>query len=115
MDDGRARIVVGAGDDNATIEAKALADDGVRAAAITYGLTPSEGPHDPKLHAVFDTIASTISSREEVSIAGFGKFASKDTPERDGRNPSNGETIKIAASRKLTFTVAKAVKDKLNG
>ena len=30
-------------------------------------------------------------------------------------NPATGETISIAASRKLTFTPAKAVKDKLNG
>ena len=39
----------------------------------------------------------------------------KNSPAREGRNPSTGETIKIAASRKLGFTVAKAVKDKLNG
>jgi len=39
----------------------------------------------------------------------------KATSERDGRNPSTGATIKIAASKKLTFTPAKAVKDALNG
>ncbi|MGE0774902.1 MAG: HU family DNA-binding protein, partial [Sphingomonadaceae bacterium] len=33
----------------------------------------------------------------------------------EGRNPANGETIQIAASKKLTFAPAKAVKDKLNG
>lgn len=67
------------------------------------------------IDAVFTTIADAAAKGEEVSIPGFGKFKVKDTPARDGRNPSTGATIKIAASRKLTFSVAKAVKDKLNG
>lgn len=64
---------------------------------------------------VLAAIADAAAKGEEVSLNGFGKFKVKDVPARDGRNPANGETIKIAASRKLTFTVAKAVKDKLNG
>jgi hypothetical protein len=47
-------------------------------------------------------------------LAGFGKFKVKASPEREGRNPANGEKIKIAASRKLSFSPAKAVKDSLN-
>ncbi|MET4725866.1 nucleoid DNA-binding protein [Bradyrhizobium japonicum] len=39
----------------------------------------------------------------------------KHTPEREGRNPSTGATIKIAAAKKLTFAPAKALKDVLNG
>jgi DNA-binding protein HU-beta len=42
-------------------------------------------------------------------------FKVKATPEREGRNPANGEKIKIAASKKLTFSSAKSVKDLLNG
>jgi DNA-binding protein HU-beta len=49
-----------------------------------------------------------------VSLSGFGKFKVKDNPAREGRNPANGETIQIAASRKLAFVPAKAVKDALN-
>ena len=37
----------------------------------------------------------------ESNIAGFGKFKVKETPEREGRNPSTGATIKIAAAKKL--------------
>ena len=51
------------------------------------------------------------SSGAETSIAGFGKFKVKETPEREGRNPATGATIKIAASRRLSFATAKAVKD----
>ena len=64
---------------------------------------------------VFTAIAEAAAKGEEVSLNGFGKFKVKDSPARDGRNPSTGATIKIPASRKLTFSVGKAVKDKLNG
>lgn len=65
--------------------------------------------------SVFKEIASAAASGAETSIAGFGKFKIKDTPEREGRNPATGATIKIAASKKLTFVPAKAIKDALNG
>ena len=64
---------------------------------------------------VFQAIADAAASGAETSIAGFGKFKVKDTPAREGRNPSTGAIIAIAASKKLTFTPAKAVKDALNG
>jgi DNA-binding protein HU-beta len=64
---------------------------------------------------VFAAIADAASKGEEISLNGFGKFKVKDTPAREGRNPSTGATIQIAASKKLAFTPAKAVKDKLNG
>ena len=64
---------------------------------------------------VFAAVADAAAKGEEISLNGFGKFKVKDTPAREGRNPSTGATIQIAASRKLTFAPAKAVKDKLNG
>ena len=59
-------------------------------------------------------LVASAASGEEISLPGFGKFKVKATPEREGRNPANGEKIKIAASKKLTFSPAKAVKDALN-
>ena len=64
---------------------------------------------------MFRAIAEAAAKGDEVSINGFGKFKVKASPARDGRNPATGETIKIRASKKLTFAAAKAVKDKLNG
>ncbi|MFK4485034.1 HU family DNA-binding protein [Bradyrhizobium sp. USDA 336] len=64
---------------------------------------------------VFKAITDAAVSGAETSIPGFGKFKVKDTPAREGRNPSTGATIAIAASKKLTFTPAKAIKDVLNG
>lgn len=63
----------------------------------------------------FAAITEAAAKGEEISFNGFGKFKVKASPAREGRNPSTGETIKIAASKKLTFTAGKAVKDRLNG
>mgnify|MGYP001256819365 FL=1 len=56
--------------------------------------------------SVFKEIATAAASSAETSIPGFGKFKVKDTQEREGRNPATGASIKIAASKKLTFTPA---------
>jgi len=64
---------------------------------------------------VFAAIADAAAKSDEISISGFGKFKVKESAAREGRNPATGETIQIAASKKLGFTPAKAVKDRLNG
>jgi DNA-binding protein HU-beta len=51
----------------------------------------------------------------KVSLPGFGKFKVKETPAREGRKLASGERIKIAASKKITFSPAKPVKHLLNG
>ncbi|WP_447954136.1 HU family DNA-binding protein [Sphingopyxis chilensis] len=65
--------------------------------------------------SVFDAIAEAAAKGDEIALNGFGKFKVKHSPAREGRSPATGETIKIAASKKLAFSAAKAVKDKLNG
>ena len=60
-------------------------------------------------------VADAAAAGEEIALNGFGKFKVKDAPAREGRNPSTGATIQIAAAKKLGFTPAKAIKDKLNG
>ena len=52
---------------------------------------------------------------DEINLIGFGKFKVRNSPARQGRNPGTGETIEIAASRKLGFAPAKQVKDTLAG
>lgn len=65
--------------------------------------------------AVFTAIGEAAARGEEISLGGFGKFKVKDSPAREGRNPATGAAMTIAASKKLAFTPAKAIKDKLNG
>jgi DNA-binding protein HU-beta len=87
--------------------------DMIEQVAAAQGLTKADAKK--VVDGLFDAIAAAASKGEEISINGFGKFKVKDAPAREGRNPSTGATIQIAASKKLTFTVAKALKDKLNG
>jgi DNA-binding protein HU-beta len=73
----------------------------------------SEADAKKAVTAVFDQIADAAAKGEEVSVAGFGKFTVKDRAERQGRNPATGETMTFAASKKVSFTAAKGLKDKL--
>ncbi len=82
-----------------------------KSVAATTGT--SEADAKKAVVAVFDQIADAAAKGEEVAIPGFGKFAVKDRPEREGRNPATGEAITIAASKKVSFTAAKGLKDKL--
>ena len=81
--------------------------------AREHGITKADARK--LVDAMFAGIGEAAAKGGEISFNGFGKFKVKDTPAREGRNPSTGATIQIAAAKKLTFTPAKAVKDKLNG
>ena len=61
--------------------------------------------------AVTDSIAKSLKSGDQVSIAGFGTFSVKHRAARQGRNPRTGETIQIAASKSPAFKPGKAFKD----
>ena len=65
--------------------------------------------------AMLAGIVDAARKGEEVNLPGFGKFKVKDAPARQGRNPATGETIEIAASRKLGFAPAKQLKDAIAG
>ncbi len=75
------------------------------------GLTKAQAK--AAVEAVFKAVTEAAIAGEETSIPGFGKFKVKETAEREGRNPATGATVTIAASKKLTFAPAKAVKDAL--
>ena len=81
--------------------------------ATSLGLSKAEGKK--AVDAVIAAITDAAASGEEVSISGFGKFKVSTSAAREGRNPSTGETMQIAAKKKLGFSAAKADKDRLNG
>jgi len=66
------------------------------------------------IDSVLTAISEATGAGDEVNLAGFGRFKVADRAARSGRNPATGETITIPASRKLTFSPAKAVRDALN-
>ena len=67
---------------------------------------------------VFDAISATVDNAlvagESVQISGFGIFSVKQKDAYTGRNPKTGEPVEIAASRRVTFSASKTLKDKLN-
>ena len=63
---------------------------------------------------LFEKISDTIHKGDEVSIFGFGKFRVAERAARKGRNPQTGAAIKIAASKRLKFEPARAMKATLN-
>ena len=62
------------------------------------------------LDAVISSIEDSLSSGDEVSFTGFGKFHVANRGAREGRNPRTGETMTIAASRVPRFTAGSGLK-----
>lgn len=63
--------------------------------------------------AVVDGITDTLAKGDKVQLVGFGTFEVKQRQAREGRNPSTGEKIKIAAQKVPAFKAGKALKDKV--
>ncbi len=57
-----------------------------------------------------ELMTSLLKNGDRVRISGLGILEVKDRPARMGRNPATGESIQIAASKKVAFRVAKELK-----
>ncbi len=66
------------------------------------------------LKAVIDSITEAVAAGEKVQISGFGSIDVKAREARMGRNPKTGEAVEIAASKRVVFSAAQALKDKIN-
>lgn len=69
---------------------------------------------DAAVGAVFASIAEALARGEDVTVAGFGRFARTDRPAREGHNPRTGERIAIGPSAGVSFKAGKALEDALN-
>jgi DNA-binding protein HU-beta len=67
------------------------------------------------LDAISDIITSEVAAGGAVTIPGVGKVYCKERPERMVRNPATGEQIKKEADKQVKVTIAKALKDSVNG
>lgn len=54
-------------------------------------------------NALFKHMESKLAEGEKVVISGFGVFSVTSSPERIGRNPRTGETVKIEPRRNVKF------------
>ena len=86
-----------------------------RAIVLVVGDDPPPAVgHGQQVDGLFGAVSAAAARGEEVSIPGFGKFKVQAKPARTGRNPATGGTIQIAASKKVSFTPAKQLKDAVN-
>ena len=63
------------------------------------------------LDEVIGLIVKHLKKGNKVRVTGLGIFQVKKRPARMGRNPATGEAIKIKASKKVAFRVAKDLKE----
>ena len=75
------------------------------------GMTKKES--ESAVAAVLDGITDSMAKDEKVQLVGFGTFEVRERKEREGRNPSTGEAIKIAAQKVPAFKPGKALKDQV--
>jgi len=67
------------------------------------------------LDAITEIVTSEVAGGGAVTLPGVGKIYCRERPERMVRNPATGETIKKDADKVVKVTIAKALKDSVNG
>ncbi|MBU2889777.1 MULTISPECIES: HU family DNA-binding protein [Celeribacter] len=67
------------------------------------------------LEAITALITREVSAGGAVTLPGVGKIYCRERPERMVRNPQTGEQMKKEADKVVKMTIAKALKDSVNG
>lgn len=84
------------------------------AAAVAANANISKASAGRAIDATLDAIANTLAKGDSVVLVGFGTFKVSHRAARNGRNPSTGAAIKIAARKAPVFSAGKALKDAVN-
>jgi DNA-binding protein HU-beta len=86
---------------------------------LVAALAEAMGSDKKSASAALDAIAAVVTSEVvaggTVTLPGLGKVACRARPERMVRNPATGEQMKKAADKQVKFTIAKSLKDSVNG
>ena len=81
---------------------------------IATALNQSKADAERTFDSILNLILDSLKNDEQVKIAGFGTYKVAKRKARIGRNPRTGEQIQIAASQKVKFLPAKALKEMFN-
>lgn len=84
-------------------------------AALAEQLSSDKKQAAAALEAVTAVITHEVSQGGAVTLPGIGKIYCRERPERMVRNPATGEQIKKEADKVVKVTIAKALKDSVNG
>jgi len=79
--------------------------------SIVAKLDCSKAEAERALRAVIDTITTSLSKGESVTITGFGTFSARKRAARMGVNPKTGEKIHIPAMTVPKFKAGKSLKE----
>ena len=69
---------------------------------------------DAALKSFVNVVSDALQKKDKVQLIGFGTFETAERAARTGRNPANGEPLKIAASTLVKFKAGAALKEKVN-
>ena len=87
-------------------------NDLISSVAESSGLTKADAGR--AVDGVFDSIASALSSGDDVRIVGFGSFSVANRAASTGRNPRTGEEIQIPTSKQPKFKAGAPLKSAVN-
>ncbi len=84
-------------------------------AALAEAMESDKKTATAALEAVVGIITNEVSGGGAVTLPGVGKIYCRERPERQVRNPATGETFTKEADKVVKMTIAKALKDSVNG
>ncbi len=84
-------------------------------AAIADAMGGDKKTANAALDALTSVVTSEVAAGGSVTLPGLGKIACRARPERQVRNPATGESLTKPADKVVKMTIAKALKDSVNG
>jgi len=84
-------------------------------AAMAEEMNADKKTASAALDALAAVVAREVAAGGAVTLPGVGKVVCRARPERQVRNPATGETMTKPADKVVKISIAKALKDSVNG
>ena len=84
-------------------------------AALAEEMETDKKSANAALDAITGIITKEVAGGGAVTLPGVGKIYCRERPARMVRNPATGEQIEKPADKVVKMTIAKALKDSVNG
>lgn len=75
----------------------------------------TRGEAGEAIEATIENIMKALRQGDDVRLIGFGTFSVTRRKASEARNPQNGKTIKLSASKRPKFKAGKIFKEAING
>lgn len=84
-------------------------------AALADAMGSDKKTANGALDAIAAVVAKEVANGGAITLPGIGKVVCRERPKRQVRNPATGETITKPADKVVKISIAKALKDIVNG